>query len=91
VLYDWAKPLVLMAKRQTTVRIDPDLDEPLEEFMKTSKVNLTELFNMFLRQILGIEKAPNLIERVENLEQKAESIDIRVEKLEKVVDEWINQ
>jgi hypothetical protein len=63
-----------MAKRQTTVRIDPDLDQPLEEFMGKAKINLTELFNAFLRELLGIEKAPSLLDRVEDLDQEVNEI-----------------
>lgn len=68
-----------MAKRQTTVRIDPDLDQPLEEFMSKAKINLTELFNTFLRELLGIEKVPSLLDRVEKLEQKVSDIEKKLE------------
>ena len=68
-----------MAKRQTTVRIDPDLDKPLEAFMLSAKINLTELFNIFLRQLLGIDKEPSVLERVADLERKVCNIEKKLD------------
>ena len=63
-----------MAKRQTTVRIDSDLDQPLEDFMVSTKVNLTKLFNIFLRELLGTAKDMSLLDRVDALEREVGEI-----------------
>lgn len=65
-----------MSKKRTTVFISNDLILPLEHHTAKSKQNLTELFDIFLRKLLGIEKSPSLLDRVENLERKVVEIEI---------------
>jgi hypothetical protein len=47
--------------------------------MKNSKINLTVLFNDYLRNLLGVGGTTNLFKRVENLEQKVVDIEARLD------------
>lgn len=63
-----------MPKKRTTVFVADDLIEPLEEYSAKTKQNLTELFNDFLRELLGIKDSPSLPDRVKKLEDEVEEI-----------------
>ena len=67
-----------MPKKRTTVYVSEDLIEPLERYIQESGENLTELFDDFLRDTLGIKKDPSVSDRVRSLEQKVEKIESRL-------------